>query len=119
MCYRSHSICAEQPIFANNLRLYTMLDSVCLPLPRLRRCLCGHDAGPRTDRDFTQDCGVRCDVNIAGKHRICTQEPVEPLQNLVKIHKTRLMHSQKVANVVNTTKLGAFARNPAWILDSQ
>ena len=22
MCYRSHSICAEQPIFANNLRLY-------------------------------------------------------------------------------------------------
>jgi bifunctional non-homologous end joining protein LigD len=23
MCYHSHSICAEQPIFANNLRLYT------------------------------------------------------------------------------------------------
>jgi hypothetical protein len=23
MCYRSHSICAEQPIFANNLRLYS------------------------------------------------------------------------------------------------
>jgi hypothetical protein len=22
MCFRSHSICAEQPIFANNLRLY-------------------------------------------------------------------------------------------------
>ena len=24
MCFRSHSICAEQPIFANNLRLYTL-----------------------------------------------------------------------------------------------
>src|SRR5208282_4745816 len=30
MCYRSHSICAEQPIFANNLRLYNGL------LPTLR-----------------------------------------------------------------------------------
>src|SRR5437764_444149 len=26
MCYRSHSICAEQPIFANNLRLYRGLN---------------------------------------------------------------------------------------------
>ena len=25
MCFRSHSICAEQPIFANNLRLYKIL----------------------------------------------------------------------------------------------
>ena len=24
MCFRSHSICAEQPIFANNLRLYSL-----------------------------------------------------------------------------------------------
>ena len=35
MCFRSHSICAEQPIFANNLRLYTTglpsldLSSIC------------------------------------------------------------------------------------------
>src|SRR6266436_8760069 len=25
MCFRSHSICAEQPIFANNLRLYSVI----------------------------------------------------------------------------------------------
>jgi hypothetical protein len=28
MCFRSHSICAEQPIFANNLRLYSSLPMV-------------------------------------------------------------------------------------------
>src|SRR6201987_915276 len=28
MCFRSHSICTEQPIFANNLRLYTYIETL-------------------------------------------------------------------------------------------
>ena len=31
MCFRSHSICAEQPIFANNLRLYIMSGQLTAP----------------------------------------------------------------------------------------
>jgi hypothetical protein len=31
MCYHSHSICAEQPIFANNLRLYSHIDLTAPP----------------------------------------------------------------------------------------
>jgi hypothetical protein len=30
MCFRSHSICAEQPIFANNLRLYSCSEAPAL-----------------------------------------------------------------------------------------
>jgi hypothetical protein len=40
MCYRSHSICAERPIFANNLQLYTHLES---HYKRLQRFLRGFD----------------------------------------------------------------------------
>jgi hypothetical protein len=41
MCFRSHSICAEQPIFANNLRLYISRD-------QLKR------AAALTEEDFVQ-----------------------------------------------------------------
>ena len=34
MCFRSHSICAEQPIFANNLRFYIKVRKAIMQLPK-------------------------------------------------------------------------------------
>jgi hypothetical protein len=45
MCFRSHSICAEQPIFANNLRLYKSSPRLTLTAPAPR-------GSPNTDQPF-------------------------------------------------------------------
>jgi hypothetical protein len=51
MCFRSHSVCAEQPIFANNLRLYIHF------LPRSHSAPSKeHGAGLRLRQTFLESC---------------------------------------------------------------
>ena len=79
--------------------------------------VCSHyalkpDAGPRTDGDFTEDGGVRRYEHIVRKNGTCAQEPIEALENLVKIHKNKINALTKSSEYCENDKISSVRARP-------